>query len=191
MVRLDRFSPFHTHADRFGFKRMRPARAYYYVFPFGREEIDRIAYYFDFDYDDGRQPQSYVFPVQEEARKWTVARGKDGLAKPRLDAHFAEGRATVEDTRLAAVAPRHELGGLAAGILLRCDSAAQPEVLAAEFATPLAMVHDILADLMERRLVVESGGKYLTLAVFRNRPQPSPSAHSTETMTLVSQTAHS
>ena len=191
MVRLDRFSPFHTHADRFGFKRMRPARAYYYVFPFGREEIEHIAYYFDFDYDDGRQPQSYLFPVQEEARKWTVARSKDGLAKPRLDAHFADGRVTVEDTRMAAVAPRHELSGLAADILLRCDSAALPEMLAAEFATPLAMVHDILADLVERRLMVESGGKYLTLVVFRSRPQPSLSAHSTETMTLVSQTAHS
>ena len=64
-------------------------------------------------------------------------------------------------------------------------------MLAAEFATPLAMVHDILADLVERRLVVESGGKYLTLVVFRNRPRPSLSVPSPETMTLVSQTAQS
>ena len=53
-VRLDRFSPFFTRPAEFGFERVRPAAAYYYVFPLERHELARLAYFFDFDYSDGR-----------------------------------------------------------------------------------------------------------------------------------------
>jgi len=191
LVRLDRFSPFHTRAEQFGFKKMRPARAYYYVFPFGRQEIDRLAYYFDFDYEDQRVPQTYLAAIQREVRNWIAARAREGLARPRLDAWFEGGLVTIEDTRMAARVPRHELSGPAADILLRCDTAATPEALARQVGVPLAMVSDILGDLLERRLMAESGGKYLTLAVFRNRPDAPLRATTTESNILVSQTAHS
>jgi ribosomal peptide maturation radical SAM protein 1 len=191
LVRLDRFSPFHTRADKFGFKKMRPARAYYYVFPFDRQEISRIAYYFDFDYGDGRDPQAYLSPIQREVQHWIAARAQEGLARPRLDAHFEDGRVTIEDTRMAACAPRHEVSGPAADILLRCDTIATPESLARDAGVPVAMVRDILGDLTERGLIIESGGKYLTLAVFRNRAEAAARVTTTESSILVSQTAHS
>lgn len=38
-IRLDRFSPFHSRSESFGFKKMRPARAYFFVFPLTRREL--------------------------------------------------------------------------------------------------------------------------------------------------------
>ena len=155
---------------------MRPARAYYYVFPFGRTRSSRIAYYFDFDYDDGRQPQSYLFPVQEEARKWTVARSKDGLAKPRLDAHFADGRVTIEDTRMAATARRGmSSAGWRPTYCCAATSPPYPKCWPRNSQPPLAMVHDILADLAERRLMVESGGQV---------PEPSSCSETARAVTV-------
>lgn len=191
LIRLDRFSPFHTRAEQLGFKKMRPARAYYYVFPFDRQEITRLAYYFDFDYEDGRVPQTYLAPIQREVQNWTAARAKEVSARPRLDAWFEDGQVTIEDTRMAARAPRYQLSGLAADILLRCDIAATPEAVAKEAGVSSAMVRDILADLLEQGLMAESGGKYLTLAVFRRRPDAALRVTTTESNILVSQTAHS
>ncbi len=59
MVRLDRFSPFHGEPERFGFTNLRPAQAYFYVFPLGRRDLSKLAYFFDFDYPDRRDPQAY------------------------------------------------------------------------------------------------------------------------------------
>ncbi|MGI9517160.1 MAG: RiPP maturation radical SAM C-methyltransferase, partial [Pirellulaceae bacterium] len=70
LVRLDRFSPFHLQADKYGFKRVRPARAYFYVFPLGRRELEKLAYYFDFDYADERDPNEYLSPVIREVQLW-------------------------------------------------------------------------------------------------------------------------
>jgi hypothetical protein len=56
-IRLDRFSPFFTRAEHFGLRRVRPTPAYYYVYPFGRRELARLAYFFDFDYPEGQAPR--------------------------------------------------------------------------------------------------------------------------------------
>jgi ribosomal peptide maturation radical SAM protein 1 len=169
-VRLDRFSPFHARPDSYGFRRIRPAHAYYYVFPLGRVELSRIAYYFDFDYEDGRQPDTYILPVQEEVRKWWAARLRESGARPRLDAHFEDGRAVIEDSRPVALAPAHELRGLTAAVYARCDVASRPALLARALGAAEDDVLAILEDLRSRRLVAEADGKYLSLAVFRRRP---------------------
>jgi hypothetical protein len=49
-VRLDRFSAFFAQAKHLGLSRVRPAPAYYYVFPLRRKELARLAYFCDFDY---------------------------------------------------------------------------------------------------------------------------------------------
>src|SRR5215470_7576960 len=49
-IRLDRFSPLFNQAEASGLRRVRPTLAYYFVFPLGRRELARLAYFFDFDY---------------------------------------------------------------------------------------------------------------------------------------------
>lgn len=168
-IRLDRFSPFHADPERYGFQNMRPAQAYYYVFPLGRKDLAHIAYFFDFDYSDGRNPSDYTGPVDREVGKWWDSRSEGPDKAPRLDAWFDPNGVLVADTRDAAAAPEHRLEGLAADILARCDVAAKPAALATALDADPAALASALADLEARRLIVESDGKYLSLPVFRAR----------------------
>ena len=177
MLRLDRFSPFHERASEYGLVRVRPARAYYYCFPLGRQALARIAYFFDHDYADGRDPDTYCRPVQHAAAEWVATRAGGAAEAPRLDATFADdGAVTIEDTRPAALAPRHVLTGLAARLYARCDSATPEETLIGESAgRPDASREAVLAALDHldaRRLIVRRDGQVLSLAVFRQRPEP-------------------
>ena len=170
MVRLDRFSPFHARSDAFGFKRMRPARAYFYVTPFDRRELSRLAYYFDFDYEDDRDPNTYIAPVQRAVQAWQAARSRPE-GQPCLDAEFKGDRVTIVDTRDIATAGRHVLDGLAAEIYARCDSAKTSASLASALDRPEAEIEAILADLERHKLIVRQGDRVLSLAVFRTRPE--------------------
>ena len=172
-LRLDRFSPFHARAEEYGFRRMRPAHAYFYVFPLGRREMSRLAYFFDFDYDDARTPEEYLAPVQRAVQAWWEARMGDG-EPPRLDAERDGERIVVTDTRPVAVAERHELDGVRASVYELCDVAKTPEALLRlpALAGREREVRGALESLVAARLMTVDGGRHLSLAVFRNRSAP-------------------
>ncbi|WP_104491086.1 RiPP maturation radical SAM C-methyltransferase [Paracoccus denitrificans] len=169
MLRLDRFSPFHSRAEALGIRRMRPARAYFYVYPLGRRELSRLAYFFDFDHEPGCEPAVYVSPVQAAVADWRNASlAPEG--RPMLDAEFDAGGVTIRDSRAVATARRHRLTGLAARLYALCDSAASVAGLAHATAEPEARIEAELADLDRARLIARQGERALALAVFRIRP---------------------
>ena len=53
---LQRFSPYHTHPERYGIRGMAPAAVYYDLFPDGDMDLANIAYKFDYEH-----------PMQEDA----------------------------------------------------------------------------------------------------------------------------
>jgi ribosomal peptide maturation radical SAM protein 1 len=169
-VRLDRFSPFHSRAETFGFKKIRPARAYFFVFPLGRKELSRLAYFFDFDYDDSRNPNLYMEPLAREVERWFETRCNSERPS-RLDAHFDGPKIRVTDTRDVARNPSYHLTGLRARLLALCDvSATMPQLLRrAELPGQEPEVRSALESLVADGLVAHEDGHYLTLAVFRNR----------------------
>ncbi len=171
--RLDQFSPFFVNSEAFGLRRVRPAYAYFYVFPFGRRELGRLAYYFQFDYADGRDPYSYTQGVSRQVERWVASREPDIIEPPRLDARWIDGGFDVVDTRAARTAPRIRLEELAAELYLACDSAQCLATLTRALAdrVPADVVHESLTDLVEKRLMIEMDGYYLSLAVLRERPQ--------------------
>ena len=170
-IRLDRFSPFHTRSEQFGFRRVRPARGYFYVFPLGRRELNRLAYFFDFDYGDERDPQSYMESIAEVVRRWWSLRTAATPAK--LDASFdSDEHVRISDSRDPSSSSERELSGLAAKLLLHCDTAATVEALArrAEFSESFSEIESTLKQLCEDRLLLEDEKQYLSLPVFRKRP---------------------
>jgi ribosomal peptide maturation radical SAM protein 1 len=169
-VRLDRFSPFFGHAEKFGLARVRPAPAYFYVFPLGRKDLARLAYFFDFDYTDGRRPFDYIMGLVHEVQRWVETRISTRRQIPRLDAVSAEGQVVITDTRGVATSASHRLSGLAAEIYLHCDSAQGLSGLQRQFGPRAeAGICGILAELIDAKLLVEDEDHYLSLAVFRNR----------------------
>jgi ribosomal peptide maturation radical SAM protein 1 len=172
-LRLDRFSPFHARAEEHGFRRMRPARAYFHVFPLGRRQHNRLAYFFDYDYDDQRLPEAYLEPLRRAVQEWWNER-VDPERRPCLDAADDGETILITDTRSVATARRHRLEDIRARVYARCDAATSPERLLREapFAGREDEVHDALASLEADRLLLADDGRYLSLAVFRSRPDP-------------------
>lgn len=174
-VRLDRFSPFHADPDGYGFARVRPARAYFYVFPFGRRDLQRLAYFFDYDYADDRDVDEYYAPVTEAVRGWWEEwRADSGPAL--LDATIDGDNVVVTDTRAVAVRAEHVMSGLPATVLALCDRTTTLTQLA---RSPFidASRDDIASavdTLVEDRLVARRGGQLVSLPLFRSRPADHP-----------------
>jgi ribosomal peptide maturation radical SAM protein 1 len=172
-IRLDRFSPFYSKADELGLERVRPKPGYFYAYPLGRKDLSRLAYFFDFDYADGREPSTYLENLQAEMQLWWKARLTEPENLPRLDAFCGEAEVTLKDTRPAAVRSDHRLTGLAGRLYLRCDSAQGVASLERAFADEAngAEIRQTLAELIADKLMIEMDGQYLSLAVLRNRSE--------------------
>jgi ribosomal peptide maturation radical SAM protein 1 len=69
-VRIDRFSPYFDHPERYGISNLRPKTTYFEIFPPSTEH-DRLAYYFDGDYDCGafRCP-TVLETIREQTDSW-------------------------------------------------------------------------------------------------------------------------
>lgn len=173
-IRLDRFSPLFVQAEQMGLQRVRPTRAYYYVYPLGRRELSRLAYFFDFDYADGRNPASYIGAVQKAVANWRNARfASDDGKRPRLDAYLpaqAEDALVVFDSRQCAVAEEHRLQALEAEVLVACDAAHNITALRRQFSSRGNALEHALKRLKDTRLLIEMEGQMLSLPVLRNRP---------------------
>ena len=170
-IRLDRFSPLFTRAEEMGLRRVRPTHAYYYVFPLGRRELSRLAYFFDFDYGDGRAPAEYIETTQREVGEWRNVRF--GGQRPRLDASIQEdGTIVVDDTRACARSARHVLSGCEAEVYLACDAAQTPRAVAGLLSVrhSTSEVCHSLSRLVDSRLALARGDHFLGLGVLRNRP---------------------
>ena len=104
-IRLDRFSPNFDQAERLGFTRVRPVDAYAHIFAgLSNDAIGNLAYYFGFDYADGRDIQALCPPAQRaggalEARAPAQRAGVGAPARSARDCGFAsEGGIEADDS---------------------------------------------------------------------------------------------
>ena len=164
-VRLDRFSPYHDDAERYGIVGVRPQAPYRFLYP-DNERLSRIAYYFDFDYADGRDPLTYAQPLLARVQYWMdngpsggvwiVNRDDEEVTIVRDDG--AGGRSVVR------------LNGWQARIYLEADRV-QGHARLGEIAAAAGAAGELDAFLeacIQRRLMVRVGDRYLSLGV--NRP---------------------
>jgi hypothetical protein len=173
-IRLDRFSPFFQRSDEFGFTRTRPASAYFYVFPLGRQELLRLGYFFDYNYRDGRDPWTYMTGLQSEIMRWWELHRGGAERRPKLDAVSDGSVVEIVDTREAATAPKHRLSGLTARIYSACDRGQTARGLARLLGRDAdeSALRAELAALQDAKLLLQIGKRFLSLAVFRGRPEP-------------------
>ena len=110
-VIFERFSPYHFDADRFKL-RLRPWNEYRYIYPESRVIFDRIAYFFQGNWEGQTEdPLDYVAP--DARRVGGVARGLEGAADLLL---LREGAGLPADWRQPAAAARRSAAASAASI---------------------------------------------------------------------------
>jgi len=167
-IRMDRFSPLFLNSDRNAAVRRHPAPAYSYVFPLPKEEVENLAYYFDFEYADGRDPAEYTRDLVSEVQHWTA---RSGPKRPQLDLFRSEQVSIIRDTRPCAVRSTHVLSGTTAEVYLACDSVQSVPSLCRKFGTTVSEsgIRASLERLHTAKLIVELEDQYLSLAIVRNR----------------------
>jgi ribosomal peptide maturation radical SAM protein 1 len=174
-IRLDRFSPYFNRPDAFGLREVRAHSYYRYVFPLAKPDLDRLAYYFEFDWPQAPYPNEYTGSLRRVVRRWKALTDVLPRQRPRLDLRWTPQALFVNDTRPCAVRRRHRLTGLAAEIYLLCDTVKTVPSLVKDLGAGISgsNVRRILRSLGKARLLAEDDGHYLSLAVWRNRAKPS------------------
>lgn len=166
-IRLDRFSPYHADPESFGMVNVRPMDPLPDLYPFDRTDQTDIAYYFDFDYADGRTPDTFAGEAIALTRVWMADPHRGALWMRSFDSrlHIVDGR-----RELASAPRRFVLDGWKAAVYLACDRAQELNVLMSLPEVEGSSVgDDEIAGFLERatalQLMLNLSGRWLNLAV--------------------------
>ena len=153
--RMDRFSPYFNEAASYGLTNVRPYWSYRFAYPgVADSDLADIAYFFEFDYESGRDPRAEAEPVVQSSVAWHNAQ-KNGAA---LRVLGTAGQRCVYDTR-SGTPEITSLTEREARLLDATDSAISVERLLA--AQP--DLADTFAVFQERRWVYEENGRAVRL----------------------------
>ena len=147
--------------------------AYRHVYPLEDEALMNLAYHFTFRYADNRDVNAYIRPLLVELRRW-MSTHDAGLFM--VD---GDGRLAIWDLRPASIAPLSVLSGLARFLYLECDAIRALETLIRRVEeewgrkTESTELVRCLDPLVERGLMLEQDGRYLSLAVRLGDYEPS------------------
>ncbi len=182
-IRLDRFSPNYDNAENFGLVSVRPFSIYEHIYPFNKESIANIAYFFAYDYLDGRKPAVYVQPMLEKMRLWQENRNGDLVKRYEKD-----GGLTLLDSRPGRKPMHYPMTGLQREIYDFCDqirSRVSIDEFAARQAGREVLLDEFLEQLVSFQLILREGNQYLGLAVDTGRRRRSHEVREASTCEVV------
>lgn len=157
--RMDRFSPYYNEAASHGLTNVRPYWSYRFAYPgLPERELAEHAYFFEFDYENGRDPRAEAEPLVRASAAWHTAQ-KQGAALVVLG---EAGRRCVYDTRAGTpeVTPLTECDER---LLEATDSAVGIERLVSEQPDLV----DALESFRAKRWVYEENGRVVRLVAIR------------------------
>jgi len=163
-VRLDRFSPNHTHAEAMGFTGVRPLPSYRAIYALPDEALTNLAYYFFADYPEHRQPALHTETLLRQIARWRRVQRRSDLFSVDLD-----DRLVVCDLRSGATRTVTVLDGVDRELYLACDGVTEIGRLAALAGdaagndAPAAEAR--LGALVSAGLMLQDGSRYLNLAI--------------------------
>ncbi|HEY6803829.1 MAG TPA: RiPP maturation radical SAM C-methyltransferase [Pyrinomonadaceae bacterium] len=169
---LERFSPYHQNPSAYGIKISGPAPYYRYLYQTDEASLSDLAYDFDYTYEDGRDPGSYLGAISEMIHRWQKMYAPGSLTYRR-----GPGFLNITDRRPNKRARDHSYGEVEAKVYLSCDGGIRPSVIwnklasAGHTAVSLEDVKDILKEFQRERLVYEEEGQYLSLALPLDRDE--------------------
>jgi ribosomal peptide maturation radical SAM protein 1 len=165
LIRLERFSPYFKDPQGLGITNVRPASNYDIVYPFSEESLERLAYLFEFDYLNGRDPSAYSAALSEMIEYW--------------QANYCPGALTcvsngqvlfIHDRRPSVKRAKAELTGMWKAIYEFCDQAHSLEIihshiLESGYSVDRETLRRQLEVWVEDRLMLADNDWFLSLAV--------------------------
>lgn len=170
---LQRFSPFHFESGKVGVENVRALKSYKYVYPPGLGDIQKLAFYFSFDYAGGHGiPDELKVQLRAACRNWT-RRSKRSGQRAVLAYLRGPGFIEVRDTRRSEGGVTHTLTGLEMELFAACDDIASLRTIKESFGDTPA-TEAALDALRKLGLIMCDGKRILNLAL----PASTKGAHS-------------
>jgi len=163
-IRLDRFSPNFNESDRLGFTKVRPLPFYEFIYDLPEPARRNLAYYFAYDYKAPQDVARYADPLVRSVHAWKTTWRHAELVSVDLD-----DRLVLLDTRPRAAQPLTVLAGLDREAYLACDAVTDAGQLDRASA-------ERLPGLVERGVMLQEGGRFLSLAIPVGEYQPTRAA---------------
>lgn len=167
-LRIDRFSPNFERSDSFGFTDVKPDAFYRHLYPLDPQALQRLAYYFDFRYQDSRDVASYTKSTRQAILEWQQSHSPGALFY--VD---SEDGLLIWDRRAAARSSLTVLQSTDRLLYQECDDIRSLRQLRRllEARIPTEGSADLearLQALVDRGLMLRDGEKFLSLAVQRS-----------------------
>lgn len=167
-IRLDRFSPYFSKPHDFGLVNLRPLPSYYFLYPFKKESLLKIACYYDFDYAANVRPAKNIGAVIEFINDWRENPETGCLYMLKN----SDETLTLLDTRTNSSIGEQKLGFAESLIYEYCDETQSFsnirkmifQTLPTEKFTD-AEIFDFLDSMTANLLMVTDGENFLSLAV--------------------------
>lgn len=170
-LRLDRFSPNHNQWKSRGFASVTAFPSYSYIYRQSESIVDKLAYYFTFEYADGRSAEAYTRDFSEATRYWRQVDGKSDLF------YIEKGHLVlVWDFRPIALRHLYVLCGDVKTLYLFCDQGRTlTQILQANdvWSGSAELLESRIRELVQAGLMVEIGSFFLSLAVSAHSYSPS------------------
>jgi len=167
-VRMDRFSPYFENPKAHGMINPRPNRAFRYVYPFPQDVLGRLAYYYEYDYADGRNPLDYAAPLVKAVESWQEL----GRTVTLRYYDRPDGVLLLHDTRPCAATFQRRLAGTEREIYLYCDTGRSlskvlefAEQQAGGNAVDESDIRRMLDGWVDERIMAHLDDRYLSLAL--------------------------
>jgi len=167
-VRLDRFSPYFSDAAAFGIRDVQPIPPYRLLYPFDRDAVERIAYYFDYRYRPDVDPAGAADPVIPYIEHWIENPERGSLTATSAD----DGALVLTDTRSVAIQTQVRLVELERRAYEFCDELRTPAQVIRHLRTnrefgdfDVRSVIEFLDSLVANLLMVSDGTHYLGVAL--------------------------
>jgi ribosomal peptide maturation radical SAM protein 1 len=163
-VWLERFSPLFSESEQFGVRSKTPEASYRYIYPH-RVDLDRVAYFFEYELDTGVPAETYA-ALGQAVDGWTAA--WEATVQPTLRYWSTPGYLQIYDARRPGHEGTYTFEGLLADVYLACDD--RPLSATAirdrlKLDLPIGAVHEILVEFQRRGLMFLDGHSALALAL--------------------------
>jgi ribosomal peptide maturation radical SAM protein 1 len=179
-LQVQRFSPYFDEPTTHGLRLLGPAHYYRHLYAVDAQRLSQLAYAFDHEYVDGHDPERIVAPVRRALEQWdrSWSPGKHHSLRYERGPDYLRLRERRPGFRSRDIL----LGQAEAELYLACRTVATPANAAAIVKRALDIELDIdeirrfFLELVEGRLMIREGERYLALALPLNPDATPPSA---------------
>ncbi|MDJ0947885.1 MAG: RiPP maturation radical SAM C-methyltransferase [Alphaproteobacteria bacterium] len=165
-IRLDRFSPNFNNANEEGFVNVMPFPSYRYVYPLEDDALRNLAYFFTYDYADGRDVAGYTQPIVDAVEAWCEVQEKSALFYVDKDDALM-----IWDLRPGARSHLYALRGALRVLYVACDTACSLGQLRKTILAETGQewdderIEEELRPLLDCGLMIREGQLFLSLAI--------------------------